>query len=46
MSKLIILLDQSPALRNGGVTLARQLAYQSPQGIKIGGNSVDRHTGN
>ena len=28
MSKLIILLVQSPALRNGRVALARQLAYQ------------------
>ncbi len=46
MSKLIILIDQSPALRNGRVTLARQLAHQSPQGIKIVWKSVDRHTGN
>jgi transposase len=38
--------DQSPALRNGRVTLARQLAHQSPQGIKIVWKSVDRHTGN
>jgi hypothetical protein len=46
MSKLIILLDQSPALCNGRVALARQLAYQSPQSIKIGWKSVDRHTDN
>jgi len=46
MSKLIILIGQSPALRNGRVTLARQLAHQSPQGIKIVWKSVDRHTGN
>jgi hypothetical protein len=44
MSKLIILLHQPPALRNGRVTLARQLAYQSPQGIEIVWSSVDRHT--
>jgi hypothetical protein len=46
MSKLIILLNQSPALRNGRVTLARQLAHQSPQGSKIVGRSVDRHADN
>jgi len=46
MAKLIILLDQSPALRNGRVTLARQLAHQSPQGIKIVWRSVDRYARN
>jgi hypothetical protein len=45
MPKLIILLGQSPALRNGRVTLARQLAHQSPQAIKIVW-SVDRHARN
>jgi hypothetical protein len=43
MSKLIILLRQPPALGNGRVALARQLAHQSPQGIEIVCSSVDRH---
>ena len=43
MAKLIVLLRQPAALRNGRVTLARQLAHQRPQGIKIIRKSVDRH---
>jgi hypothetical protein len=43
MAELIVLLRQPSALRNGDVTLARQLAHQRPQGIEIVWKSVDRH---
>jgi hypothetical protein len=43
MAELIVLLRQPPALRNGEVSLAHELAHQRPQGIDIIRKSVDRH---
>jgi hypothetical protein len=43
MAKLLVLLGQPAAFRNGRITLARQLVHQSPQGIEIIRKSVDQH---